>query len=418
MLNSHSLEAIVAARINENLGLPLYDSYCFSQIPQAIAHCLTGQGSLGLPDSVLAGLPTHPDKVVLLFIDGLGWRFFEQYVDELPFLQRFLTEGVASKLTSQFPSTTAVHATTIHTGLPVGQSGIVEWHYYEPTLDRVIAPLLFSYCGDEGRETLSKAGIDPATIFPTQTFYHQLDGVAAYSFQHQNYAHSSFSRTVCNGATIVPYRTVPEAIATLLQLLAQPRKGYYLFYIDSVDSTSHRYGPGSAQLDAEIRGVCLLLESLLCEAMTQYPDTLLLVTADHGHIEVSPEQTVYLAERCPKLSQWIERDRHGELRVPCGGPRDFFLHVRAEAVDEAEAYLAPALADCATVYRSQWLVEQGYFGDVGPRLRDRLSPLMILPHKYFMVQWRAPKETKKPYFGHHGGLTAEELEIPFLARIS
>ncbi|MEB3232649.1 MAG: nucleotide pyrophosphatase/phosphodiesterase family protein [Leptolyngbyaceae bacterium] len=418
MLNVHSIEAIAAARINENLGRPLYDSYCFSQIPGAIAHCLTGQGSLGLPDSVLTDLPRRYEKVVLLFIDGLGWRFFDQYVDAFPFLRRFLQQGVVSKLTSQFPSTTAVHATTIHTGLSVGQSGIVEWHYYEPKLGRVIAPLPFSYAGDHERETLMQAGIDPATIFPGRTLYHQLEAVAAYCFQHQTYAHSSFSTTVCDGATIVPYRTLPEAIATLLQLLAQPGKGYYLLYIDSVDGVSHRYGPRSAQLEAEIQGVCLLLETLLYQGMAQFPDTLLLVTADHGHLEVSPENTIYLTERCPKLAQWIERDCQGELRVPCGGPRDFFLHVRTETLDEAETYLTEKLGDFATVYRSQWLVEQGYFGPVADQLRDRLSPLILLPHKHVMVDWQPPKDSKKPYFGHHGGLTAEELEIPLLATVT
>lgn len=212
----------------------------------------------------------------------------------------------------------------------------------------------------------------------------------------------------------MPYRTVPEAIATLLHLLHQPGPGYYLLYIDSVDAICHRYGPSSTHAATEVKAVCLMLESLLCEAMAKVTDTLMLVSADHGQLDVTEEKTIYLEQRCPKLRDWICRDRRGELLVPSGGPRDFFLHVRDEALEEAEAYLSTQIGDCATVYRTQWLVDQGYFGVVGPRLQARLSNLILMPHKHFTIHWQ-PRESPKPTFGHHGGLTVEEMTIPLLA---
>ena len=54
---------------------------------------------------------------------------------------------MVEKLTAQFPSTTAAQITTIHTGQTVGEHGLFEWNYYEPVLDAVIAPLLFSFAG-------------------------------------------------------------------------------------------------------------------------------------------------------------------------------------------------------------------------------------------------------------------------------
>lgn len=445
MLNQASIDAIATARTDENLGRPLYDSYCFSQIPQAIAHCLTGEGELGLPPDVLTGLPNRYSKVVFIFIDGFGWRFIQRYGDELPFLKRFLDAGVVSQLTTQFPSTTAVHTTTIHTGLPVGHSGIVEWNYYEPSLERVISPLLFSFAGDQDREVLRRTGVDPKAIFPFSTVYQRLAGVPSYCFQHQSYAHSSFSKTVCDGATIMPYDTVPEAIATLRSLLDQPGPGYYLLYIASVDAICHRYGPSSVEAGTEVKAVCHLLDSLLCESMSastqqSSADTLMLVSADHGQIDVFADKKIYLKQRCPKLARWMKRDRRGKLLVPSGGPRDFFVHVRAETLAEADAYLRQQLEDCATVYRTEWLIDHGYFGAVGPRLRDRLGDLILLPHKHFSIFWhprlrdrlssliripskyfpfsRLPQgvqELTRSTFGHHGGLTEEEMTIPLLA---
>src|SRR5678815_1045163 len=75
------------------------------------------------------------DAVVLFLVDGFGWRFFERF-QEAPFLKRLAKHGRIEKLISQFPSTTAAHLTTIHTGWNVGQSGVHELsliHISEPT---------------------------------------------------------------------------------------------------------------------------------------------------------------------------------------------------------------------------------------------------------------------------------------------
>src|SRR5258707_14094464 len=209
MINADSLNAVNASKFNGHFAKPLYDSYCFSQIPQTIYYLLTGDEKPGLPISVLGDLPHRFDKVILMFVDGFGWRFFERYAQKYPFLKRFVSEGVVSKLTSQFPSTTAAHTTTIHTGLPVGESGVFEWFYYEPQLDRIIAPLLYSFAGDKGRETLRKAKITPEALFPQQNLYRRLldEGVQSYAFQHRDYTRSPVSGVVLAGAHVRPYKT-------------------------------------------------------------------------------------------------------------------------------------------------------------------------------------------------------------------
>ena len=296
MINQESIQAVQAARVNEHFGKPLYESYCFSQIPQTIYHLLTGDGASGLPERALGDLPRRYDRVILLLIDAFGWRFFEHYHERYPFLKRFADEGVVSKLTTQFPSTTTAHITTIQTGLTPLQSGVYEWFYYEPLVDRMIVPLLFSYAGDRARETLREAGIPPEMFFPQQTLHHRLNarGVQSTVFQDHWLTHSSYSDVVFAGAQVTPYRTPSEALVNLAHTVLETRKpGYFFMYFGEIDTIGHHYGPESRQFAAEVDTFLTMLERLLHSALNgQLKNTLLLVTADHGQIAVSPETTI------------------------------------------------------------------------------------------------------------------------------
>ena len=421
MINQNSLQAVASARINDHIGKPLYDSYCFSQIPQTIYHLLTGEGEIGLPVTVLGDLPHRYNQVILLFIDGFGWRFFEQYGQQFPFLQRFITDGVVSQLTTQFPSTTANHVTTMNSGLPVGESGVYEWYYYEPQLDAIISPLLFSFAGDKQRNTLQSTGISPQKLFPTQTIYQKLQthGVQSYCFQHQNYAFSPFSQTVCNGAKMVSYRTLPEALVNLTEIvIAQSQPTYSYFYVDSIDAICHRYGPDSPQLVAEIDNFCVTMEHLFHASLSgKLNNTLVLMTADHGQTKVLPETTIYLNQLIPELKKIIKTNAQGKPLVPAGSARDLFLYIEEEYLDKAELMLTEKLAEYATVYRTSKMIESGFFGSHPPSktLLNRLGNLVVLPHKQHTVWWYEANRFKVYNQGHHGGLSAAEMETILLA---
>ena len=126
----------------------------------------------------------------------------------MPFLSRLTTGGTLEKLTSQFPSTTAAHVTAIHTGLPVGESGVYEWFYYEPQVDRIIAPLLFSYAGDDVRDTL-KGNVKANELYPSQTLYQELKalGIDSHVFGVRDYTPSTYTNFVMKGAELHSFKT-------------------------------------------------------------------------------------------------------------------------------------------------------------------------------------------------------------------
>jgi hypothetical protein len=421
MIDQASLAAVESARFSAQFMRPIYDTYGFAQIPQTIRYCLTDSQQKCVPFGQRDDLYQNYDAVVLLFVDAFGWRFFEQYHQRSPFLGRVVEQGLVAKLTSQFPSTTAAHVTTIHTGLRVGASGVYEWYYYEPQLDRMIAPLLFSFAGDAERDRLASTGIAAQALYPSQTLYQELQphGVDSIVFQHYSYAHSPYSATVTNGARMLPYRTLPEALVNLGQLLdQQKRKTYYFLYVDTIDTICHRYGPDSPQTAAEIEAFLAIMEQTFHQrrAGTQLR-TLFLLTADHGQIAIDPATTIYINKRFPELLPWLATNRSGQPLAPAGSSRDMFLHIKDAHLDQAHAFLQQALAGRAEIYRVQQLINQGIFGTTSPSaaFMGRVGNLVILPYAHETVWWYEKGRFEQKFYGSHGGLSREEMETLLLA---
>jgi hypothetical protein len=399
---------------------PNYGHGCFADLPPLIRHCLTGQPVSQSQATLWGDLLRPYDAVILVLIDGFGWRFYERFAGQDPCLKRFAENGAVLRWTSQFPSTTAAHMTCLHTGLPVGQSGVFEWQYYEPALDAVIEPLTYSFAGDRKRETLAAAGVQPAALFPAQTFYQALaaQGVTSYVYQHREYTPSSYSDWVMRGAQVTPVFTLPEALVNLRQQLAHASSpSYFVVYFDKIDTLGHYYGPDSAQQQAEVETDLFALERVLLQPLQgKASNTLFILTADHGQMEINPRTTIYLNTdpRFEGFRRFLRTDRQGRTIVPGGSPRDVFLYIEPALLDEAHRFFADRLAGKADVVRTQELVEQGYFGPppLAPALLGRLGDLVLLAYPGESIWWYEKDRFESRFYGHHGGLTAAEMEIP------
>lgn len=376
-------------------------------------------GFASLPRRILAWLTTGAyDRVVLFVLDGFGWRFFEQFHDfaGLGILTR---RSRVEKLTSQFPSTTSVHVTTLHTGQMVGEHALLEWNMYEPILDAVIAPLLFSFAGTMERDRLAGKA-EPAAIYPTARWYLALQeqGIQTTVIQHGEYNRSTYSRMLLQGCRLLGYKTLAEGFTHLEQALQQAQsRAFFHFYYDRIDALSHEYGPTALQTEAEIQAFWLLFDFFLRRLSLPARRTLFLLTADHGAVEVNPATTIYLNTdaRFAGLERFLRRNGHGEVIAPVGACRDFFLFIQPGAVEEAQSFLAQRLEGRAEVWRVEEMIASGWFGpQVSPRFRARCGDLIILPYAGEAVWWYEKDRFEQKYYGHHGGLTPQEMEVPLL----
>jgi predicted AlkP superfamily pyrophosphatase or phosphodiesterase len=373
-------------------------------------------GFAGIPDRITDAFASGEyDAVVLFLVDAFGWRFFERFQDAA-FIKRIAKGGRIEKLTSQFPSTTAAHVTTIHTGLPVGVSGVHEWYYYEPQVDAIITPLLFSYSGTRERDTLKPTKIKPASLYPQGVFYPALKklGVKPYVFGVRDYTPSSYSNVVMKGAKQKSFKTLSEAFINLGLLLEKAKKPTYVhLYFDKIDSLCHEYGPTAPQTEAEIETFLMMMEHYFDRIFKGTRRVLFLMTADHGASEVDPDTTIYLNKdpRFTGFERFIKTNQKGQLLIPAGSARDLFLYIKDDMLGEAQSLLARHLEGKADVVQTQTLITEGYFGpEVSSRFRERVGNLVVLPYRYESVWWYEKGKFEQGFYGHHGGLTPQEME--------
>ena len=418
MINQHSLDAVDSRKSGIQTVMPLYDSYCFSNLNMLFSHLLGTGAETRMPLQVLCDSPHFFKKIVFIYLDAFGWDVFEKINRKSSLLARILEEGAVSKITSQFPSSTAPHVTSIHTGLGVGESGIYEWFQYVPEVDNIITPLLFSLGYDRERNRLLDLGFDPEKIFPTATFYHHLreHGIESYIFQSSAYTPSPISDVVFQGSSkVVPYLTIPEACTNLVEhLKAEQNPSYFFLYLGNVDSIGHLYGVDSRQYTSEILSTLSIIEHRLIDQITDQRETLLVISTDHGMSDLQPDDVFYLNQEIPEIIPMLRKNRAGETILPAGGCRDMFLHVKEECIGDFVKTTSERLNQSAGIYKTPKLIVEGWFGrEVSKRFVECVGDLLILPEPKKGIWWLHGEKPAK-HIGHHGGASISEMEIPLL----
>jgi hypothetical protein len=358
-----------------------------------------------LPDLIEAQLDEHP-RVVLIYFDAFGWRFLERHADH-----PLLAGAEVERWSSRFPSTTTVHSTTIHSGLPLGEHGLYEWNVLEPRLNRLVTPLWFSFAGDERPGTLFDAGLTAHDLFPEQTLYRRLLPVPSHVAMPTGIARSETSKLLLQPATVHPFDGNAEGLARLCGALAAEERAYGTIYFGEADALMHMVGPDAPEVAA------LIEEHLSALAAAPWPDgTLVLLTADHGMEGISPERSTYVNVVWPELAQHLAVGADGKPLAPAGSCRDLFLHVLPERLDEVEARLVGLLDGVAEVRKVEALLAEGLFGpNVTDALTSRLANLVVLPTAGEAAYWLEPGRFEQRFHGQHGGLSDHEMQIPLVS---
>ncbi|MGD6806037.1 MAG: alkaline phosphatase family protein [Candidatus Bathyarchaeia archaeon] len=399
--------------------LPNYQQQSISNIPNHILHLLHVQNNSPTKqlDSHIQEADTkNAEKIVLIVMDGFGFDQLLKHHKQNPFLTNLAHNGDVSPITSVYPSQTTNALTTLNTGLTPQEHGVFEYFLYLKEIG-IVNTLRFERIYSKKTKPADD-GFSPKLLFRGKTIHQTLKEKGISTFTHMNSANAftACSKLLFNGSTMTPALKTSDLIVNLRKNLENIQSGYFFVHIDSLDTISHEYGPESDQYAAELSAITFLLQKELVEKIKPETakETLLLITADHGSINVNPDETTYLdPAQKPLTFRQVGKDRK---RIhPTGSPRDIFLHIKEEKVDQTKEALEWQLGEKAQVIETKAAIKAGLFGLGKPSKQfiERAGNLLIIPHGNENVWFKNPSGRRITFLGQHGGLSAEEMLVPF-----
>jgi Type I phosphodiesterase / nucleotide pyrophosphatase len=346
--------------------------------------------SLGVPGEANPLGLADASRACLLVIDGLGWGLLREHQAAAPFLSELAMSG--GPLTAGFPATTVTSLSSLGTGLPPGQHGMLGYQIAVPGTGRLLNALRWD------------KRVDPRSWQPASTIFERAAaaGIAAFRIAQGSYRDSGLSTAVMRGALYRSADTLGALAGTTAAALEQEPRALALVYEAGLDSTGHVCGCMSDAWRFQLGHVDRLAEQL-AGALPQ--GTALYITADHGMVDVGA------ADR-------IDADAVAELRdgvaILGGEPRARHVYAKAGAAADVLDSWRQTLGSSAWVASRDEAVAEGWFGPVDPGLADRIGDVVAAcAGSTAVVATRAePRETA--LLGMHGSLTASDQLVPLL----
>lgn len=187
--------------------------------------------------------------------------------------------------------------------------------------------------------------------------------------------------------------------------------GYVYAYVPHLDHVSHEAGTASERFQDTVDEICRELSAFVTALDDETAsETLLLLTADHGHVDTDPGRNVDLSEREILMAN-LRRHEDGTPVRTSGSPRNVHLHLQEGTVAETR----DALGDLdARLFTREEALDEQLFGDRAPsrRFRRRCGDL-VLTHRNLGTWFGDVEPDDLELVGMHGGLHPSEMLVPF-----
>lgn len=388
-----------AALVAAGLRAPDYGGACLDGVlPAALGALGIGPGAddgVEVVDTEAArsrfGVP-RTDRVCVVLVDGLGHELLSERAGHAPFLRGRLPDALV--LTVGFPSTTAASIGLFGTGRASGRTGLAGYTVRNPETGRLA-------------NLVSWDGVGAAPSWQRERSLFALAeraGVSVTSVGPARFAGSGLTVAALGPSTYVPAESLDDRVAAAATALRRP--GLVYLYWGDVDKVGHHsgwrspaWGDALSELD---RGLAALARRLP-------PGAVMLVTADHGQVDVDLDRIVDVAQ-VPVLATGVE--------LVAGEPRAAHVHLSdpsPEGVATAADRWRTELGGQALVATRDEAVAAGWFGEVADHVRPIIGDLVVAALGTGGIgDSRTQTAASLRLAGMHGSLTSGEMLVPLV----
>lgn len=362
---------------------PDYSGGALVNLVAELERRLTGSGRHpGLHAPFAAAVPPA-DSYLLVLFDGLGDHQLAH-----PAAGPFRSTRVGA-IDAGWPTTTTVSMATVATGMTPAEHGLLGYQMRVPETGHVVNTIKWTTQWGEPVDH------DLWGFLPMPNLWERLasHGIEPVTLQPWNFDDSPMSRMLYRGCRFEPWGDEDEATEIAADLAAVPRRLVF-FYVPHVDFAAHVGGQESEDYTEAMAIAARMWERLLIAVGRRVRRTgtriTVIGTADHGHVDIAEDRRVAISR-----SAHDERDFGGDPRAP---------------------FVYGEVASLAADLGVEWAGRDAMASWWGPGLRHpsfagRAPDGVLLPAPGSVV---FHKHADDRLVGHHGGLTAEELRIPFL----
>jgi len=320
-------------------------------------------------------------QVVVLVIDGLGWHQLEERRALTPHMNAMS----GGPIDTVAPSTTATALTSICTGVPPGEHGVVGYRIRVES--ETLNVLRWTTENGDARERIA-----PATFQSADPFLGRRPTVVSRS----EFSDSGFTQAHLMGGTFAGYRTTASLLVEVEQSIAAGQRLTYAYY-DGVDRIGHEYGHGR-HFDAEYAFVDELIGAILQRLPA---DAALLVTADHGQVPTGDALRPF------------HDDVAGLVQAMSGEARFRWLHCAPGRATDLFDAASEHHHEHAWVWTVDEVISRGLLGSlVSTEARQRLGDVAVMARG--VGAFIDPAEGGPKLIGRHGSVTPAEVQVPLL----
>jgi hypothetical protein len=345
------------------------------------------------PGSWATGLPAWMPEpvasaraVVVLVLDGLGWDQLQDHRDLMP----TLASMVGGPIHTVAPTTTATALTSITTGLTPAEHGLVG---YRMVVGGEVMNVLRWSVGDQA----VRRSHPPGEVQPFEPFLGRTVPVVSVAELQA----SAFSEAHLRGSDPVGWRAA-SSIAVQARAEVEAGEPFVYCYYGGIDKIAHERGFGPFY-DAELRAADRLVGDVLESLPT---GTAVLVTADHGQVDVGDRLVTPTAELL------------GAVTFQSGEGRFRWLHAAKGAVEDLAAGARDEMGHLAWVVTKEQTLDEQWFGSaMAPAVRSRLGDVALVARE--PVSFHDPADSG-PFelVCRHGSLTSAEMNVPLVAALA